>query len=876
MKRLISLKKTLILSFIFVSVAPFLLTSFWVAQRVGTSMEQEAALKNSLLAKSVVSELENFVVMPIHHLEQAAMLIDHGMISIGRSDEFLKAFVEHDDLFDTVELINHQGIVTQIFPFDRNSIGLDMSNKAYFQESSKNRKMHWSKTFVSLQTGLPTVTLSIPFSQGYLVGHINLSVLGSIINRFTVGTGGYAQITDSTGNVIAHPDRNLVLERFNSSHLPHIQQGLAGHAGTYQFTENKRAMIASVAIAPHNGWIVSVSQPLQEVLAPAREIALVIYTGLLVAVIVASAIAVVSLRLVLSPLTKFVEESNAITRGEFRSGFQSGSYLELEQVANALNTMVQAVEEREGTLRDEVAVRVLAEEKLKENQERLQAILDHSPALISIKNVDGDILLVNEKFKDLTGASPEQTIGKNIFDVFPKDSAESIREKDVAVLQEARAIEAEEIVEHQDGTWHTYFSVKFPLKNDAGITWGVCAISTDITDRKKIEEEKANLEAQLSQAQKMESIGTLAGGIAHDFNNILTAIIGYTELARTDSDNPERLRQDLDEVLRGGLRAKELVQQILTFSRSDTLKLQPLKAQVIVKEALKLLRSSIPTTIEIRQDVDQDCPPILADPSQVHQLIMNLSTNAYHAMKKSGGVLEVTVHAVTLNQAEAAGKGDIEPGPYLKMEIRDTGCGISKDIMGKIFDPYYTTKQLGEGTGLGLAVVHGIVSRLRGHISVVSVPDKGSTFTIYLPTIAASQEKIKQEVAGPLPKGHERVLLVDDDSSIAQLSQKILTTLGYTVTALTSSKDTLQIFAGDPQAFDLVITDMTMPEMTGEELAREILRIRPGMPIIMCSGYSEIIDEAKAMSLGISSYVMKPIVIKDLAGVVRKVLDGAG
>ncbi len=876
MKRRISLKRTLVVGFIFVSVAPFLLTSFWVAQRVGKSMEQEAALKNSLLAQSVVAELENFVIMPVHHLEQAALLIDQAMISADKVDDFIEAFVAHDDLFDTVELINHQGIVTQIIPFDRNSIGLDMSNKAYFQESGKDRKIHWSKTFVSLQTGLPTVTLSIPFSQGYLVGHINLSVLNTVINRFTASTGGSAQITDSTGNVIAHPDRNLVLERFNSSHLPHIQQGLAGYEGTYQYTDNNTAMIASVAIAPHNGWVVAVSQPLQEVLAPAKEITLVIYTGLLVAVIIASAIALICLRLVLTPLTKFAEESKAITRGEYTSGFQTGSYLELEQVANALNTMVQALEEREATLRDEVVVRVRAEEKLKENQERLQAILDHSPALISIKNVDGDILLVNQKFEVLTGVSPEQTIGKNIFDVFPKDIAESTWAEDLAALQKGKAIETEEIVKHQDETWHTYFSVKFPLKNDEGIAWGVCAISTDITDRKKIEEEKANLEAQLSQSQKMESIGTLAGGIAHDFNNILTAIIGYTELAQMDTDNPEVLRQDLDEVLKGSLRAKELVQQILTFSRSNTLKLQPLKAQLIIKEALKLLRSSIPATIDIKQDIDLDCPPILADPSQIHQLVMNLCTNAYHAMRNSGGVLGVTARAVTIDQAEAAGKGNIEPGPYMQLEIRDTGSGISKDILGKIFDPYYTTKQKGEGTGLGLAVVHGIVSRLHGHIDVASEPGKGTTFTVHVPTIAAPRETARQEVATPLPQGHERILLVDDDSSIATLSQKILTSLGYKVTALTNSKETLQMFAGDPEAFDLVITDMTMPDMTGEELARQILRIRPGMPIIMCSGYSEIFDEEKAMSMGICSYVMKPIIIKDLAGVVRKVLDGAG
>ncbi|MDD5760359.1 MAG: ATP-binding protein [Desulfobulbaceae bacterium] len=381
------------------------------------------------------------------------------------------------------------------------------------------------------------------------------------------------------------------------------------------------------------------------------------------------------------------------------------------------------------------------------------------------------------------------------------------------------------------------------------------------------------LENQLSQSQKMESIGTLAGGIAHDFNNILSAIMGYTELALDDIDKPEILKKDLEEVQKGSLRAKELVQQILTFSRKGDQELRPLRAQLIVKEALKLLRSSIPTTIEIKHNIDPDCETILADPSQVHQIVMNLCTNAYHAMRKSGGVLEISMQNIQLGIEDISEKINIEPGSYILLSVSDSGIGIPRNVLQRIFEPYYTTKEKGEGTGLGLAVVHGIISRLHGHISVDSEPGKGTTISVYLPTISAPMGMKQEKVCVPLPKGHERILLVDDDADIVQLTQKVLTKLGYKVTGLTNSLETLLLFKQNPEEFDLILTDMTMPNMTGEKLAQQVLAIRPGMPIVLCTGYSEDFNEEKARALGIASYLMKPVSTEDLALALRKILD---
>jgi signal transduction histidine kinase/ActR/RegA family two-component response regulator len=396
-------------------------------------------------------------------------------------------------------------------------------------------------------------------------------------------------------------------------------------------------------------------------------------------------------------------------------------------------------------------------------------------------------------------------------------------------------------------------------------------IDIDLTERMKAEEEKRRLEERLQRAEKMEAIGTLAGGIAHDFNNVLAAIIGYTEMAMAEGRQEAR-RQYLQQILKGTERATEMVRQILTFSRRDSQEKKPLDAKLLLKESLNFLRASIPATIEIRQHIPEESCNIMADPTQIDQIIMNLCTNAAHAMKQNGGILTIKLSAVDLYNGDVTSHPDLKPGHYVRLTVSDTGHGIDPVLQNRIFDPFFTTKSKEEGTGLGLSVVYGIVNGHEGAISVYSEPERGASFSVYLPRI------IHEEIAGGnlsacVVGGAERILFVDDETALVDIATSMLSTLGYAVTGVASSTEALDLFRAGPQRFDLVMTDMTLPKMTGIDLSREILQIRPDIPIILCSGIREAETEKQVQLLGIRAYCIKPLTMRELSGIIRDTLD---
>jgi PAS domain S-box-containing protein len=519
--------------------------------------------------------------------------------------------------------------------------------------------------------------------------------------------------------------------------------------------------------------------------------------------------------------------------------------------------------------------------QIRESEQQYRLLADNiSDVIWTIDPASSKFTYASPSVERLQGFTPPELLELDLKDVFTPDSytlgskiisKELARQgRDSTKPYQARTLELEQYRKDGSTVW-VEVTANF-LRNPAGELVGILGASRDISERKQAEKEKENLESRLQQAHKMEAIGTLAGGIAHDFNNILTAVLGFTEIALEDSEGNSLVQGSLREVLTAGDRAKDLVKQILTFSRQAEQELKPVQVELIVKEALKLLRASIPSTIEIRQDISSHAAT-LADPTQIHQVLMNLCTNADHAMQATGGVLEVSLRDVRIGSELEARKLEVIPGDFLCLKISDSGHGMPAEVKKRIFEPFYTTKGRDKGTGMGLAVVHGIIKSHGGAITVNSEPGQGTTFEVYLP-IVQNTEKSSVATVAELPGGDERILFVDDEQALVDLADNMLKRLGYRVTGRTSSIEALELFKVQSENFDLVITDMTMPNLTGEKLARELMGIRPDIPVILCTGFSEQISEEIAKEMGIREYLLKPLVKSKLAMAVRAALDG--
>ncbi len=514
---------------------------------------------------------------------------------------------------------------------------------------------------------------------------------------------------------------------------------------------------------------------------------------------------------------------------------------------------------------------------LRENQARLDLALRSAGMGVFSTETDTNLRTFDDQACRLFGLDPQTFSGsaEEFFRVVHPDDRQAIRSALARTIADGAAYEAEYRVLWPDGAVRHLSARGRLVREGAGQTERVNGIVWDVTELRLAEEERQRLQQQLNQAQKMESIGTLAGGIAHDFNNILAAILGYADLAKDDAPPDSHFARDIEHILTAGLRAKDLVKQILAFSRQGSADRILIKIQPLIKEALKMLRASIPSTIEIKEDIHPQCETIVADPTQIHQIMMNLCTNAFHAMEQSGGVLQVRLAMAHIADGDDSAARQLAAGDYVELTVADTGTGIGPDIIDRIFDPYFTTKEFGKGTGMGLSITHGIVKSYGGAITVESTLGQGTAFHVYLPVAVVGQEPEETEETAAMPSGRERILYIDDEDFLAELGASMLERLGYRVTVRQSSFEALELFMNDPEQFDLVITDQTMPGMTGFDLARRMMQIRPDLPVILCTGFSNLIDEESAKAVGIKGFALKPLTKKDLALLIRQVLDGS-
>lgn len=512
-----------------------------------------------------------------------------------------------------------------------------------------------------------------------------------------------------------------------------------------------------------------------------------------------------------------------------------------------------------------------AQETLRESEEKYRQIFENIQDIYYEVTLDGSIIEISPSVNTISGYTREELIGSDLYDIYTESEP---RAAFLNTLLERGTVNDHEInVLDKNGSVRSCSLSAYVVRDDQGKPYKIVGLLRDISERIKADKERNQLQIKLQQAQKMEAIGTLAGGIAHDFNNILGVIVGNAELAMFDLPEGSPGHNNLLEIREATLRARDLVNQILLFARQKEHRIARIQMETIAKESLKMLRASIPSTVQIRQEIREGLPPVLADPSSIQQIIMNLCTNAAQSMDSEGGTLEVGLSATHLDAPRDTLSGHIPEGRYLELRVRDTGPGIAARNLGRIFDPFFTTKDVGEGTGLGLAVVHGIVEDRRGGITVETEEGRGTTFTVYLPASEEAFYEAEKEQERELPTGTEQVLFVDDEREITTVVKQMLEHQGYEVQTRTNGADALECFKQEPQRFDLVVTDMTMPGMRGDKLAEEILALRPDIPVILCTGYSKQISEEKARELGIRAFVMKPLTQHEFSRTVRRVLD---
>lgn len=520
----------------------------------------------------------------------------------------------------------------------------------------------------------------------------------------------------------------------------------------------------------------------------------------------------------------------------------------------------------------DITARKKAEEAVSESEARFRALVRQAAEAIFIFDVTGRFRDVNDMACKTLGYAREELLTMKIQDVDP-----AAIQFDEGALWKNLNGRTPPIFE---SWYHRKSGDEFPVEVSLSqIQYRgeqlILALARDISERKKAEADRRRFESQLQQIQKMEALGTLAGGIAHDFNNILGIILGNTELVEKAFSDSEDIGQNLEEIRAAALRAKGIVRQVLAFAQKADEQKKPVKVAEVVEETINLLRATIPATVKIKYQIELTNEVIMANPVQLRQIVMNLCSNAAQAMFEDGGVIEIHLSRVMLDDSRMAADHDLEPGRYLKLTVADTGHGIEPELIDRIFDPYFTTQKTGDGgTGMGLSVVKGIVGSLSGDITVASAPGAGTTFEILLPITGIAEGDVPVRPMPETVTGQESILVVDDERALLRMAQHMLASLGYKVRCLENPVAALTEFRENPDAFDLIVADMTMPEMTGLRLAKEVMRIRPDCPVIICTGHSDLVNEESAMSQGIRAMMMKPFTGKELAWNIRKAIDG--
>ncbi|WP_157237950.1 hybrid sensor histidine kinase/response regulator [Desulfobacter curvatus] len=784
------------------------------------------------------------------------------LYSMTNTGQELSSILLSDELFykrhkglqkvTSIRFLDTKGMLTFVYPsegFRRKLIGKKYDTEGYYKKALATGETAIS-SFLYNEKNEPRIRVAIPVFKndpitprikGVLVGSFDpVNVLNTIIDSIVSEKAvEYAWVLDSEGHFLIHPvkefeGRNSFGARkqknraFSYEKIERIQQKMIkGHEGADTYTSgwhrNQKGYIEKfVAYSPvkiaDSTWSIAICSPKNS----------------------------------LDTIIEKTERCHDYTLSFIIIIFSIGGVL---------------------LFRSSYQRYCLYRQLLKFNEQKLSAISQASSVGICLAK-ERKIYWANETLHAMFGYEDDDLVGKSTSMFYPDKATYQKMGKELysdnATLKPFRATSR---CIKKDGTdFHCSF-ITCPL-NAFDHSEGFIVVIGDITEILSVEKENIKLKDHILKTQKMEAIAILASGIAHDFNNILFPITGYVEILLMDTAKDSASYKYLMKILNASGRAKTLINQILSFSRQTKNEIIPVLVQPIVKETLNLLRETIPKTINIVQKIDMNCNPIMADPTQIHQVIMNLCTNAYQAMEDSGGTLTVELCEMDIDENEFPGFLELQPGRYLQLLVSDTGVGMEKNIALKIFEPYFTTKKVGKGTGLGLSVVHGIVKKAGGDIKVISEPDKGACFHIYLPVLGSYTETTSLPIVeSNCMNGTGHILLVDDEEQIVKMEEKFLERLGYDATCCTNSSDALEILRINPNRFDLMITDLTMPGLTGEELARELEKINPDIPVIICTGFEKDYRKASVSPSNIKEFLLKPVNMKELSILISKTIN---
>jgi len=851
--------------------AAFLVSGFFYLRFLQQSLKHSILSGVEAVAESTAENIARFLEDSLRDAQAAALSLP--LKQLEKSDlvvveEQLARLVEIYPKFENgMFILDRNGRIWVDYPPHPEVRGQEVSYREYFQRTMREERGIIGVPYVSLRTGQPVITFTalLRSNRGEVLGLLGCSVqiLSATaldgVRRIRIGKTGYVYVFDRTRKLILHPDDGRVLQADVPPGANRLfDAALNGFEGVGE-TVNSRGVPMLLALKRIRGtdWIVGAQQPQSEAYAPLARARWNLLVGGLLAVLTTLAVGAVAVRRITEPLARLRRAVMHLGSDGIEGGGEIAETIKGHKSTDEIGELTEAFAEMSRRLQETMT-------SLRRASLDWERTFNAVPDLIALLDEQGRVVKVNLALAEKLSVAPETVVGIAGGELFGGVKGHSAT---------AEPDTLKELLATKLGP--DYLVSTSTLKNPEAEPLGSVYVARNISERRRAEEERERMLEQLAQAQKMEALGTLAGGIAHDFNNILSAMIGYTELGQIyqREGRMAEVQGCLEEVLRAGRRAKDLVNQILTFSRQGERQARPVSVAEVLEEGLKFLRAFIPSNIEIRASLPVDVGMVMADPVQLQQVVINLGTNAYQAMERQGGILEVALEAVEIADPQVWGVEGLAAGSYIRVTVKDSGEGMSPQTMGRIFEPFFTTKGVGGGTGLGLSVVHGIVKDLGGAIKVDSQLGMGTTFEVYLPRYLKQPVAAIREPEPEIMGGEGHIMVVDDEPQLLAISQKMLTRLGYQVTAVSDPQAALEIFQAQPEAFDLLLTDLTMPQMTGLELAREVLQLRPDLPIILTTGFDEETAVRRAWELGIRDYLLKPVVLRELAKTVRRVMD---